>query len=299
MNSNAAKRKYLIPLCVLLAALLVFVCVCVVRRVFANRAQPGPSAPAAGTLEVFVFDVGQGEAVLAVYPEGYTVLIDCGPADSVRGLVAGLEKNGVTRIDTLILSHAHADHTGGLRYLLRHMPVGEVLLAGHPYYYSESVTSLLSRRKIPFRYVTEGDALPGSASVKAELLNPPANAGADDENDLSAVIKLTCGESSLLFAGDAGYEAESRVLSLYARQRLRSDVLIVGHHGAASSSSLSLLKAVSPQLALISVGRVNDYGHPHAETLRRLEKVGAAVHTTAEAGTLHIRLDGSSAAVVE
>ena len=298
MSNSSAKRKYLIPLCVLLAALLVFVCIAVAKRLFAGKQPPAVATPATGSLEIFMLDVGQGEAVLAIYPDGYTLLIDCGPEASSRELVAAVKAQGVTRIDTLILSHSHSDHTGGLRYLLRNMPVGEALLAGHPESYS-LVTPLLSKQHVPFRYVNEGDALPGSENVKAELFNPPANAGAAEENELSAVIRITCGRTSVLFAGDAGYEAESRMLALYARSRLRSNVLLVGHHGASTSSSLSFLKAVSPTVALISVGRDNEYGHPHAETLKRLQLVGAEVHTTAGEGTVHVRLDGNRVTVIK
>ena len=298
MADPSVKRKYLIPLCLLLAVLLAVGCVFFVRRLFPGKTLPPVPAPASGALEVYLFDVGQGESVLLRYPEGQTVLLDCGPESAARSLADSLNRLGVKRIDTLLLSHSHTDHTGGLSYLLKKVKVGEVLLAGHPSYYGQ-IPDVLVRRGVKYGYVTSGGALPCSASVRAELFNPPGNTGAEDENDLSAVIRFTCGETSLLFAGDAGYEAESRILSLYPRARLRSDVLLVGHHGASSSSSLSFLKAVSPKIACISVGAVNDYGHPHAETLERLGLIGAEIHTTAREGTIHLRLDGSSVSVIK
>ena len=298
MPTSSAKHKWLIPLCLVLAALLVFGCVSPVRRLFAGKAQSGPAAPVSGALEVYMIDVGQGASVLAIYPEGHTLLIDCGPESGARDLVNTLTALSVTRIDTLLLSHTHSDHTGGLSYLLRHVRVGEALLAGHPSYYTV-LTPVLEKRRVPFSFVTAGDALPGSVSTRAELFNPPKNTGAADENDLSAVVKLTCGRTGVLFMGDAGYEAESRLLALYARTRLSSDVLLAGHHGASTSSSLSFLKAVSPRYVCISAGRNNDYGHPHAETLKRFRLLGAEVHTTAQEGTLHLRLDGSSVTVVK
>lgn len=296
--ASSAKRKYLIPLCLLLAALLVLCCLSLVRRLFPAKREAQAPAPVTGALDVCVIDVGQGEAVLLKYPEGKTVLLDCGPEAVARQLTDTLAKLGVKRIDTLLLSHSHTDHTGGLSYLLKKVRVGEVLLAGHPSYYT-AIEGVLGRRGVKYGYVTAGGALPSSASVTAELFNPPENTGAEEENDLSAVIRFTCGNTSLLFAGDAGYEAESRLLALYARTRLKSDVLLVGHHGASSSSSLSFLKAVSPKIACISVGMGNDYGHPHETTLQRLALVGAEVHTTAAEGTLHLRLDGNSVSVIK
>ena len=299
MSTGSAKRRWLIPVCLLLCALLVAGCVFTVKRLLAGRKETETAAmPASGALEIYMLDVGQGEAVLALYPEGTVLLMDCGPEQAAKSTLNTLRGLGITRIDTLLISHSHSDHTGALSYLLKRMPVGEVLLAGHAAYYA-SVTAVLDKKHVRYRYVTAGDALPGSASVTAELFNPPAMTGAADENDLSAVVKLTCGRTSVLFMGDASYEAESRMLALYARQRLRSDVLLVGHHGASTASSLSFLKAVSPSVACISVGADNEYGHPHESTLSRLRSVGAAVHTTAREGTLHLRLDGSSVKVIK
>lgn len=298
MEKPAAKRKYLIPLCLLLSVLLVLCCVTLVKRLFSKQQTASSAAPVSGTLDFYMFNVGQGEAVLALCPDGSTLLLDCGPESGARGLVNALKALGIRKIDTLLISHNHSDHTGGLYYLLKNIPVGEALLAGDASYYS-SVTKILAKKSTAYRFVTEGAALSVPDSVQAELFNPPAHTGAEDENDLSAVIRFTFGQTSLLFAGDAAYEAESRILALYARSRLKSDVLLVGHHGASSSSSLSFLKAVSPKIACISVGAGNDYGHPHADTLRRLSLVGAEVYTTASHGTVHLLLDGSSVKVIE
>ena len=298
MQKSAGSRFFLKFLCVLLSLVLAAGCVLLVKRLFTKQETAQTRPGVTGALEIYMLDVGQGEAVLAVFPEGNTLLVDCGPKDAATALVSTLRSLGISRLDTLLLTHSHADHTGALSALLKSIPADTVLLAGNEAYYT-TVLSVLNKRRVSYRFVTSQTQLSFSPSVTATLLHPAEDTGGEDENETCAVLKLTNGDTSVLMMSDAAYATESRLLSLYSRRQLQSDVLLVGHHGSSTSSSLHFLKAVSPSLALISAGANNEYGHPHASVLKNLRSVNAEIHCTADEGTLHVRLDGSKAAIIK
>jgi competence protein ComEC len=247
------------------------------------------SAPA-GPLRVAFIDVGQGDSILIVSPEGKAMLIDGGEADS--GCLAYLQKQGIKQLDLVVATHPHSDHIGGLVQVLRSIPVAEVVTNGQPHTTSiyEQFLDAIASAKARYTEVKRGDTLK-LGSLEFQVLSP-VSATSGDLNSNSLVLRLVYGATSFLFMGDAGKDAEASILS--AGLPVQATVLKVGHHGSNSASSLSFLRAVSPQVAVYSAGAGNPYGHPHPETLAALAAVGAQVYGTDVNGTVVVVSDGSS-----
>jgi competence protein ComEC len=223
------------------------------------------------------------------------VLVDAGPAgegaDAGRRVVAPfLQRHGVRSLALAVVSHAHADHLGGLPSVMARIRTGLVLepAAGvsDPRY-----TGFLERLLtdgVPWHPAREGErfVLDG---VKFTVLHPTAGWAhwGEDVNEDSVVLLVEYGEFQAVFAGDAGFPAESAMAG-----RLRPvDLLKVGHHGSRGSAGDAWLAALEPTVAVISLGR-NDYGHPAPATLERLRAHGVAVHRTDREGTVTVVTDG-------
>ncbi|HUR94175.1 MAG TPA: DNA internalization-related competence protein ComEC/Rec2 [Gemmatimonadales bacterium] len=247
------------------------------------------------SLTLHFLDVGQGDAAAIRTPAGHWILVDAGPAgagaDAGRRVVAPfLERQGVRALSIAIVSHAHADHLGGLPAVLSRVPAGLVVEPG---------ASPADARYADFLQSLLDDGLrwhPGRAGERFELdgvrgtiLHPVAGwrGWGEDVNEDSLVLLIEFGEFQAIFAGDAGFPAES---AMAVRLR-RVDVLKVGHHGSRGSTGDAWLDAIRPTVAVISLGR-NDYGHPAPATLRRLAGHGAVVYRTDRAGTISVTTDG-------
>ena len=249
-------------------------------------------------LALHFLDVGQGDAALLRTPGGRWLVIDAGPVsgrdDAGRRVVAPfLERQGVRALAAILVSHAHADHMGGVPSLLRRFGVGLVLEPAAPVAepaYGALLAALDSAR-IPWHPARagEGFALDG---VRFTVLHPRegwADWG-EDVNEDSVVLLVEYGGFEALFTGDAGFPAEAAL-----RPSLPGpvDLLKVGHHGSRGSTGAALLDALRPLAAVISLGR-NDYGHPAPETLARLEHRRIPVLRTDEDGTISVTTDGST-----
>jgi len=248
-----------------------------------------PSTPEpAGPLEVHFIDVGQGDAILILAPDGGVALIDGGESGS--GVVEYLRAQGVERVDLMIATHPHADHIGGLVDVLRALPIEEVVTNGqmHTTRTYERFLDAIADSGALYTEVRRGDTLPLGA-LTFDVLHPMGPTGAN-LNDQSIVLRLIHGEVAFLFTGDAEREAEASMLN--SHHAFRADVLKVGHHGSSSSSTLSFLAAVQPAVAVYSCGAGNRYGHPHAETLEALAAVGATIYGTDVNGTVVVISDG-------
>lgn len=306
MSRKNSRKTGLILICAFLAAVLAAGCFLLARRLIGKAApRETPVSVSGGTLETYLLDAGQGQAVLFLFPDGGNLLVDCGPDPSFgeSHVTEALEKAGVRAIDTLLLSHGHADHAGGLAALRSRFKIKRALLAGYAPFYNESVLPALEKYRIPYEFVTASSRLPLSESCTVELLSPLDGIGAADtgneENELSGVVRVSFGNTSVLVMSDASMETESRLLSLYPLKRLQSSVLVAGHHGSFTSSAPSFVRAVKPRYALISAGKDNEYGHPHEQTLRTLENAGVEILCTKDAGTIHLSLDGTTVTMVK
>lgn len=257
------------------------------------------SASAASSTQAMIYylDVGQGDSELIRLPGGENILIDTGTGETADKLVSLLQELGVKRVDHLIATHPHEDHIGGMESVVRKIPVGKIYMpkvadkqipTTRTY---EGLIDAISDKKLKITQAKAGMTIPLSGQAKLELLAPNGTQY-DDLNNYSVVAKLTYGQKTFLFTGDAEKLSEKEMLG--KNYDLKCDVLKCGHHGSSSSTSAAFLKAVSPQFAVISCGLNNDYGHPNKEVLSRLQKAGVKVYRTDLQGTILARCDGKS-----
>lgn len=245
----------------------------------------------AGPVLVDVLDVGQGDAVL-VRGGGETVLIDAGDRDGP--VVERLHALGVYRLDLVVATHPHADHIGEMADVLRTFEVERYVDNGmaHTTQTYRDVLGALAAGGVPRHVARAGDTFPLGDEATLTVLFPgePLLTGTrSDLNSNSVVLRLDHGEVSVLLTGDA--EAPTEV-ALVEGGLSPVDVLKVSHHGSAHSTTRRLLDAARPEVALISCGAANRYGHPAAETLERLRAAGVLVYRTDTQQTLRVASDG-------
>ena len=265
------------------------------------KASTDPKSLYAGSIEpnkvnLIFLSVGQGDACLVAFPTGERIMIDTGPFESRDKLVDQLRALDVDRLDAVFVTHGHADHTGNLLTLVRRFDVPKVYFGGSEGDYGDLLQKV-RRRGATCASLQAGDAYAFGDAVLT-VLSPLPNRIYDGLNDVSAVLRLTCGNNAAMFMADATIQTEEYMLFHYHRTDLAADVLKVGHHGSLSSSSLRFLRVVSPALSVISVGP-NEYGHPTGEVMLRLALVGSRILRTDEAPAVQITLDGREARVVE
>ncbi len=247
-------------------------------------------------LTLHFLDVGQGDGAVIRTPAGHWLVVDAGPrtdhSDAGRRVVAPfLARQGVHRLSALIVSHAHADHLGGVEAVLERIPADLVLEPGElipdPLYLG--FLDDLAASATPWRAVRAGDSFELD-SVRFQVLHPDTSWAewGWDLNEDSVVLLVRYRGFAALFAGDAGMEAERR---LHGRVG-RVDVLKVGHHGSRSATSDSWLAELAPKAAVISVGEGNRYGHPAPEALQRLAAHGVEIWRTDRDGMVSVETDG-------
>ncbi|WP_417779783.1 DNA internalization-related competence protein ComEC/Rec2 [Stutzerimonas xanthomarina] len=239
---------------------------------------PPADKPATGQAEIWLFDVGQGLAVL-IRTREHALLYDAGPRYGdfdigERVVWPSLRTLGVSGLDLLILSHADSDHAGGASAIQRHMPADRVV-SGEP----ESLPASLNAELCRSGDVWEWD------QVSFMLWQSPQ---AKDGNQSSCVLLIEANGERLLLTGDIDVQTEQALLS--STMPLDVEWLLVPHHGSRSSSSTAFIEATGAGGALISRSLHNAFGHPHPEVVRRLQAAGAQLHDTAEQGALRIRL---------
>lgn len=256
-----------------------------------------------GSMEMHVLDVGQGDAVLIRTDRGRWILFDAGgvwkTGDAGRSVIVPYIMRRGGPLVALILSHAHADHAGGVPTILRALRPRQFWDAAFVQGSEIYDRSLRAAREagVSWKRVHPNDSLTVDG-VDILFLAPDSawTAALTDPNDASTVALVRFGTSRFLLVGDAE-QAEEEWLLANARSELRADVLKVGHHGSATSSGEAFLAAVNPSLAVISVGRDNDYGHPSNDVLAALGRVGAEVARTDRNGTVVVRTDGHNITV--
>ena len=235
---------------------------------------------------VYFIDVGQGDSALLL-SGGQAVLIDAGTVESGSAVVRYLEDLGVTRLYAAVATHPHADHIGGMAQVLDTFPV-EHFYMGPETQNTASFSDLLDALQtqgIQPTIPTPGDTLVFNSGASLTFLGPADDVPDGNLNDRSLITLFQADEQKVLLMGDAESAAEQSLLA--HEPALRCDVLKVGHHGGATSSSLSFLQTIQPSVAVISCGVDNDYGHPDPQTLQNLSLAGVSdVRITAECGTV-------------
>jgi competence protein ComEC len=260
-------------------------------------------------LEATILDVGQGDSIFVVSPQGQTMLIDGGGAS--RGFPGHEERGGIDpgedavspflwsrgfkRLDVVALTHAHQDHLGGLNAILENFRVGRLWISREADSHSLTALETLAQRKgIAVEHEARGQKFQWSG-VSGEFFWPSlefsASMGAPKNND-SLVLRLHYHNRTILLAGDAEKGVERTMLAENSAEHLQADVLKVGHHGSKNSTMPDFLAAVHPQIAIVSAGEDNPYGHPSPVLLERLQSAGAQVFRTDQAGSVTILTDG-------
>ncbi|MGE5551999.1 MAG: DNA internalization-related competence protein ComEC/Rec2 [Bacteroidota bacterium] len=244
-------------------------------------------------LSVTFLDVGQGDSIFIRAPDGRTALIDGGEDEAGARVLSYLRRQGINRLDLLIVSHPHSDHVGGLAAVAGELSIGRVLDPGwpHPSETYRRFLLVLKERRIPWQRARRGLAFTLGRDVSGAVLYPYAEAAMPDElNDGSLVIRLRYGRQTLLLPGDLGGRGEEALIA--AGDDLRATVLKVAHHGSATSTGPAWLAAARPREAVISVGRGNQFHHPSLEILSRLRMAGVKVYRTDERGNVRWVTDG-------
>jgi competence protein ComEC len=254
-----------------------------------------------GSLEITAIDVGQGDSLLVVSPEGRTMLIDgggtLGPVHSEfdfgEDVVAPyLWSRGLEHLDVVALTHAHGDHIGGLPRIVEDFQPSELWVGINPETDAlQRLYQTASANHVAIRRHTAGDALDW-AGIKVRVLSPPADwqPNPKHKNDDSLVLQVRYGETSALLAGDL----EKKMERFVATESPGADLLKVAHHGSVTSTTPELLAAVHPRFAVISVGDHSQFGHPRPAVLKRLQDSRIQTYRTDLLGAVTFLLDGKN-----
>lgn len=245
-------------------------------------------------MEIHFINVTQGDAIL-VHVNNKTLLIDCGPKEAAGSIIHYLNKYNVNTINYLIATHPHEDHIGNMASIIKKYNVlsfysPKVQNTGKTY---ENMITALKDKNLKINILKTGTNSINLGKDTSVTVLSPKEGGPNDKSNLnnySAVLLIKYKDTSFLLTGDAEKEVEKYILS--KNYKIKADVLKLGHHGSDSSTSEAFLKAVSPSLAVISVGKDNPYGHPHESTLKLLSKYNIKTLRTDKNDNIKIISDG-------
>ncbi len=246
-------------------------------------------------LVMTAFDVGQGDSVFIETPNGNQVLIDGGPQDAVLAKLGDAMPFWDRTIELVVLTHPHADHLDGLVEVMKRYDVVMVLESGvnHTIPEYEEWRNLLKEKGVKVVIAKAGQRARLSSSAYLDILAPFENFVGESPrhiHDAMIAAKLVHGSTTALFMGDAEKSLEYQLL--YSGADMDADILKVGHHGSKTSTTPDFLRAVSPKIVVISVGRRNRYGHPAQEVVDRIAAFGAALFRTDRDGDARFVSDG-------
>jgi competence protein ComEC len=253
----------------------------------------GVSGHASSYLTVRFLDVGQGDAIQVITPDGYEMLIDGGPSASVLRELASGRSFFDRSIDVVIATHPDTDHVAGLVDVLKRYDVGMIIETAVHHDAPAAVAFLDTSGSEAARRISAqaGQTIMLGASTTVRILSPQGDTTDWETNTASVVVQVVYGDIEFMLTGDAPSSIEEYLTGAVGAN-LKSEVLKLGHHGSDTSSSEVFLEAVGPQYAVVSAGKDNRYGHPHAEVLRRVSEAGSRIVSTAEQGTITFNSDG-------
>lgn len=308
-------KKYLQIICGLILCCTVLLTGCGQGGGQSSDTAANSKAEAKGQLTISMLDIGQGDAVL-IQTGAKNILIDTGDdkyyEDGKKGkentqLLSELQKLKIDHIDTLVMTHAHADHIGKADKVIAQYGVKELVYNGIPSTSKYFINALKAAKANGTQQVKvkAGDVLDFGNGVSFEIVSPSQSLIDEDTaaikakkkvdvNNESVVGRLTFGNFAMLFTGDAEGPVEKDMVASYGK-KLKCQVLKAGHHGSKTSSTAEFLKLVQPESVVMSLGVNNQYGHPHEALLNRLQKQGIKnIYRTDANGTITIVSDGSS-----
>ena len=308
-------KKYLQIICGLILCCTMLLTGCGQSGGQSSDTAANSKAEAKGQLTISMLDIGQGDAVL-IQTGAKNILIDTGDdkyyEDGKKGkentqLLTELQKLKIDHIDTLVMTHAHADHIGKADKVIAQYGVKELVYNGIPSTSKYFINALKAAKANGTQQVKvkAGDVLDFGNGVSFEIVSPSQSLIDEDTaaikakkkvdvNNESVVGRLTFGNFAMLFTGDAEGPVEKDMAASYGK-KLKCQVLKAGHHGSKTSSTAEFLKLVQPESVVMSLGVNNQYGHPHEALLKRLQKQGIKnIYRTDANGTITIVSDGSS-----
>ena len=308
-------KKYLQIICGLILCCTMLLTGCGQSGGQSSDTAANSKVEAKGQLTISMLDIGQGDAVL-IQTGAKNILIDTGDdkyyEDGKKGkentqLLTELQKLKIDHIDTLVMTHAHADHIGKADKVIAQYGVKELVYNGIPSTSKYFINALKAAKANGTQQVKvkAGDVLDFGNGVSFEIVSPSQGLIDEDTaaikakkkvdvNNESVVGRLTFGNFAMLFTGDAEGPVEKEMVASYGK-KLKCQVLKAGHHGSKTSSTAEFLKLVQPESVIMSLGVNNQYGHPHEALLNRLQKQGIKnIYRTDANGTITIVSDGSS-----
>lgn len=264
-------------------------------EIFSSSMKPKPSdrnsRPVADgeSLIIQVQDIGQGDSILIQTPSK-NILIDSAESEYADRIIENIQNAGIKKLDLVIATHAHSDHIGGMRKVLNAIPADKIIMSPKPHTTVTYQKLLETIDKLDIELVTAkpGMVLDMGDGAVLNILGPVKEF--KDLNNSSVITRLDFGSKSFLFSGDAEAEAEAATLENGAD--IDVDMMVAGHHGSSTSTTEAYFRAASPEYVAISCGAGNDYGHPHKETLQRVN--GLIVNRTDLEGTITYVCDGET-----
>lgn len=250
---------------------------------------PSTTAQASANVTIKFIDVGQGEAILIALPEK-TMLIDAGPTGSAPKIAQVLQELGRNKIDYLVATHPDEDHIGGMADVISNTQIGTIYApnkTNNTATYRKFLTAI-QNNNLQITLAEAGTIIDQTDSYKLEILWPKKDANFPETNDYSIIIKLTVGNKTFLFTGDAPTNA------ILNSNPGHIDVLKLSHHGSRTGTTEQLVRKLSPTYAVLSYAVDNSYGHPMQSVLNALHKHSVEVWGTGANGTITITCDGTN-----
>lgn len=247
------------------------------------------AAKASDGLNIHMIDIGQGDSIL-LECDGSYMLIDAGDNDKGGVVVDYLKKNNISKLDYALITHPHSDHYGGFKTVFESVEPDNVVMteAMNTTRTWEKLIDYIDSKKYNVIFPKTNDTI-NLGSSKLTMYVPKIT---DSLNNCSIVVRAECRGMSALFTGDAEKSEEKDILN--AGFDVSANVLKMGHHGSSTSTGNNFLSAINPEIALISCGKNNDYGHPHKETVTKLNKNNIPMFRTDVYGSIVVNLNNNT-----
>ena len=241
-------------------------------------------------IKVHYIDVGEGDSIFIELPNDMTMLIDAGESNVSSYIAEYIRDLGYLKIDYLIGTHPHADHIGGMSYIINNFVIGKIYMpkaisTSKTY---ENLLNTIVDNNLKVTTAKVGVSILNIDNLRVDIIAPNSD-NYSDLNNYSAVIKIVYKNKSFLFMGDAERVSEDEI-----KTDVSVDVIKVGHHGSDTSSSASFVKKVNAKYAIISVGADNEYNHPSEDVVSRFQSSGAKVYRTDLNGNIIVTSDGDT-----